>query len=182
MLSEAHYNYYRDYDPGLGRYLQSDLLGLRAGLNTYSYAFGRPLVWSDAFGLDSTVCFYRDAAHGFGHVGAGPGDGSSGTSGFYPGGANGMGQIKPDNQKDKVCTTLASDSTGDDCMQKCKEKREGNPGPYNVLTRQCTSYVRDCLTECKIIKKSYGGPLPDLFFTSIGGPDPHPNSGPVNGP
>ena len=29
-----HYNYFRDYDPGLGIYKQSDLIGLYCGLNT----------------------------------------------------------------------------------------------------------------------------------------------------
>ena len=27
-----HYNYFRDYDPSTGRYIQSDLIGLRGGL------------------------------------------------------------------------------------------------------------------------------------------------------
>src|SRR5882724_9824219 len=31
------YNYYRDYDPALGRYTMSDPMGLRGGLNTYIY-------------------------------------------------------------------------------------------------------------------------------------------------
>ena len=37
------YNYYRDYDSGIGRYSQSDPVGLAGGLNRYSYALSNPL-------------------------------------------------------------------------------------------------------------------------------------------
>jgi RHS repeat-associated protein len=174
------YNYFRDYEPSTGRYVQSDPIGLRGGMNTYAYAFGRPLNWSDFFGLDVNVCFYADAAAGFGHIGLGPA-GSSGTSGFYPGGANGMGQVIPDNQKEKTCTVLKADPSQDECVEKCKQERTEKPGPYNVLTRQCTGFVRDCLTQCKIVKKPYPGPLPDELFRSIGGPLPRPTRNDVNG-
>lgn len=50
--SGLHYNYYRDYDPGLGRYVQSDPIGLAGGLNTYGYAYQSPLVYSDPEGLN----------------------------------------------------------------------------------------------------------------------------------
>jgi len=49
--SGLHYNYYRDYDPGLGRYIQSDPIGLLGGLNTYVYARNDPLSRIDPFGL-----------------------------------------------------------------------------------------------------------------------------------
>jgi RHS repeat-associated protein len=52
--TNLHYNYFRDYDPSLGRYEESDPVGLRAGLNTYAYAEGDPLQFVDQLGLNSS--------------------------------------------------------------------------------------------------------------------------------
>lgn len=50
-----HQNYFRDYQPGIGRYVQSDPIGLLGGPNTYLYADANPLRYFDQFGL-KTEC------------------------------------------------------------------------------------------------------------------------------
>lgn len=50
-----HQNWHRDYDPSLARYLQSDPIGLRGGLNTYGYAFANPLTYVDRDGREAAT-------------------------------------------------------------------------------------------------------------------------------
>ncbi len=54
--SVLHYNYHRYYDPGVGRYLRSDPIGL-AGMdpNIYGYVLNDPVNMVDPFGLESIL-------------------------------------------------------------------------------------------------------------------------------
>jgi RHS repeat-associated protein len=47
------HNYFRDYDPQTGRYIQPDPIGLDGGINPYVYAEGNPLSYYDPYGLES---------------------------------------------------------------------------------------------------------------------------------
>lgn len=46
-----HYNYYRDYNPSIGRYGESDPIGLKGGLNTYAYTSLSPVAYVDSDGF-----------------------------------------------------------------------------------------------------------------------------------
>jgi RHS repeat-associated protein len=71
QATRLHYNYFRDYDPRLGRYIESDPIGLAGGINTYAYVGGNPVNHTDPLGLaPGTDGFPSGVIGGF----CGPGD------------------------------------------------------------------------------------------------------------
>lgn len=46
-----NYNYFRDYDPSTGRYVESDPIGLDGGISTFSYTENNAMTASDPYGL-----------------------------------------------------------------------------------------------------------------------------------
>ncbi len=46
-----HYNYFRDYNPSLGRYIQADPIGMIGGINPFVYVQSNPVIKIDALGL-----------------------------------------------------------------------------------------------------------------------------------
>jgi RHS repeat-associated protein len=46
-----NYNYYRDFNPMIGRYVEADPMGLQGGINLYAYVRNNPSRGKDPFGL-----------------------------------------------------------------------------------------------------------------------------------
>jgi RHS repeat-associated protein len=74
-----HENWFRYYDPKLGRYVTSDPIGLDGGLNTYLYANANPLTYADPEGLEAVIPWPGPAA--------GAGAGAAGAGGLAAGAA-----------------------------------------------------------------------------------------------
>jgi RHS repeat-associated protein len=85
------YNYYRNYDPATGRYVQSDPIGLMAGPNTYVYVEAKPVSYADPSGLDAIFVHFIGYDVGlpgnisvpFGHSGAIAVDPLTGKTRYY---------------------------------------------------------------------------------------------------
>jgi len=138
--TNLHYHYFRDYDPSLGIYKQSDLIGLRGGLNTYSYG-ADPITQIDPFGL----------------MGRAPGKSFAPT---FPNGNYGPG-FTP---QDQVCTFPASFFELNKCTKRCCVAHDrcferhgcnasswwGNYYGYRQACQQCNAEAAEC------IRKNFG--------------------------
>ncbi|WP_275472452.1 RHS repeat-associated core domain-containing protein, partial [Pseudomonas citronellolis] len=131
--SGLHYNYFRDYDPQTGRYVESDPIGLNGGLNTYGYVRSNPLVYVDPLGLYTALLCQRVNVGFEGVVAGCPGSGakpiplggsSTGVAGVGTGGAGVWCLVSG--------TCSANESTENDCPVPGATPGEKTRGPSDI--------------------------------------------------
>jgi RHS repeat-associated protein len=108
--TNLHYNTFRDYSPEIGRYIESDPVGVSAGPNTYSYVSSNPVGFSDPLGLRTF--------NPFDPLSQGPG--GPGSLGGVAGGAAASGLILSTMPKGGTGTNTSTTSSSSTEEQCCK--------------------------------------------------------------
>ncbi|MGE0581571.1 MAG: RHS repeat domain-containing protein [Steroidobacteraceae bacterium] len=170
--SQLHYKYFRDYEPAIGRYVESDPIGLKGGINTYAYAYDSPINHIDPFGLWVKICArwlgneksrsttrLNPTRHDYLDV-------SGQSLGFYADGnpAWGPGVVRYGNEADRTGCKLICGDDKFDAYVLAAAREIGAPtycaiasaefGLSGIATeaagaRNCQSWARDVLAKAK---------------------------------
>ena len=146
------YNYrLRYYFPGLHRFTSQDPLEFLAGFNVYGYVLNNPLLFTDPSGLDVTVTLYAGQnGNVFNHIGIGVNTtrtvGHTTDSPLAALGFTVPGYIATDHTPVLDTITIPSSPQQDFMMQFAISNALASPRPYNVLNKNCATFVEDVLS------------------------------------
>jgi RHS repeat-associated protein len=151
-----HYNYYRNYDPSVGRYGESDPIGLRAGLNTYAYVLSMPLSNEDPLGLEVQICCRPDQITGglLDHcwVRTDTKAAGMGANPNIPPGTQYEGYGMPvqiiDHSKDRPTRCTPQKNVNEQCVN--EKLQIGKPiGSFLPPVNQCQSFAYGIVNSCR---------------------------------
>ncbi|MBC3931932.1 hypothetical protein H8K43_09635 [Undibacterium sp. CY22W] len=164
--TNLHYNYFRDYDPQTGRYIQSDPIGLRGGLNAYLFDDANPISNTDPLGLSTYQCIRGLGQKPGGYVSPDnithhqyscivfP-NGTSICGGQGPSGNPISSPGKPTTPDEDYFDKNSCKKTQDDnqCFEKCMQNEWSKPRPwYSVIPSmgtQCQQYDNNANATCR---------------------------------
>jgi hypothetical protein len=150
---KPHYNYFRDYDPSIGRYVESDPIGLRGGINTFGYVYGSPLRLSDAKGLIVYLCTRsafgppESAAGNHSYIWDDRGQGRScGMRQFFGFGGDPLQREKgPGNGGDSCIPVPGSEGSEEKIMSCCLSANKTQP--WFPFVNDCYSVATNCVDK-----------------------------------
>jgi RHS repeat-associated protein len=145
--TNLYYNYFRDYDPSIGRFSESDPIGLRGGLNTYAYAGSDPVRRSDPSGLAVWLCLRPIHGIPIGNHTYFYDDKTSRCCGDPgPGAKNPLSTCKEAGPRSDTCVVISSsDADADKLLNCCNTKT--NKQVYFPIWNDCQDVADDCIRE-----------------------------------
>ena len=141
-------NWFRDYDPTIGRYIQSDPIGLRGGNNTYGYVGSRTLIFIDPSALSSSgIVIWSPVGWGGSSLGHASAYVDTTAFSFNPGGMlveASDDYLKRNGFRSGYGFELKLSKSEEEQFAACLSQPQGN---YSSLTNNCVNPIQRCLRK-----------------------------------